>query len=50
MSMDEGIKGFMTSKIISIDEVAKITEAIKKMVDHNIGSIVVKRDMSMWAS
>ncbi len=44
MSMDEGIKGFMTSKIISIDEAAKITDAIKKMVDHNIGSIVVRRD------
>ena len=42
--MIEGIKDFMTSKIISIDEGEKVTEAVKKMVEHNIGSVVVKRD------
>ena len=33
----------MKSDIISINENAKVNEAVAKMIEHNIGSIVVKK-------
>lgn len=44
MPITETIRNFMTTDIKSIDESEKVTEAINKMIDNNIGSIVVKRD------
>ncbi len=43
LAITESIKDFMTTEIISIDNEAKIYDAIKKMVEHDIGSIVVKK-------
>lgn len=44
LPITETIKHFMTTDIKSIDEEEKVTEAINKMVDNDIGSIVVTRD------
>ena len=34
----------MKPDIVSIDENAKVNEAVAKMIEHNIGSIVVKKE------
>lgn len=34
----------MKSDIVSIDENAKVNEAVAKMIEHNIGSIAVKKE------
>ena len=44
MASKVSIKNIMTSEIISVDEDKRVCDAIKKMTEHNIGSIVIKRD------
>ena len=44
MSIKLSIKDFMTTDIISVNEDVQTCDAIKKMVEHNIGSIVVKKN------
>ncbi len=44
LPISETIRNFMTTDIKSIDVGEKVTDAIDKMIDNDIGSIVVKRD------
>ena len=44
MSIKLSIKDFMTTDIISVNQDMQTYDAVKKMVEHDIGSIVVKKN------
>ena len=44
MASKVSIKNIMTSRIISVDEGEKVCDAVKKMTERNIESIVVKKN------